>query len=123
MRRLLVPIALLVAAGALAQPYTPPPPNLKAPPPSTASAPAGGEALFVEKCGMCHRRMGMGTVLLARRGTPDTAELEKRKDLTADYIVQAARSGIGNMPRISRGEVNDVQLGAIASYLVHGAVR
>jgi len=27
------------------------------------------EALFVEKCATCHRRMGMGTVLLARRWT------------------------------------------------------
>ena len=33
------------------------------------------EALFVEKCGMCHRQMGMGTVLLARRMAPALARL------------------------------------------------
>jgi len=75
------------------------------------------EALFVEKCAMCHRQFGMGTVLLARRVDPAVAMLEKRNDLTAEYVTQAARSGIGNMPRIPRGEVSDEQLTAIAKYL------
>jgi hypothetical protein len=75
------------------------------------------EHLFVEKCGMCHRQMGMGTVILARRMDPKVARLEARTDLTAEYITIAARQGIGNMPRISRGEVSDVQLTRIAIYL------
>lgn len=75
------------------------------------------EALFVEKCGMCHRQMGMGTVILARRMEPAKAMLEKRNDLTTDYVVAAVRNGIGNMPRISRGEVSDPQLRVIAQYL------
>jgi len=123
MRRLVILFAVTTAAGALAQPYTPPPPGVTAPAPAASAAPSVGATLFVEKCGMCHRRMGMGTVLLGRRVSPDTAELEKRRDLTRDYIVQAARSGIGNMPRISRGEVDDGQLDAIANYLVHAAPR
>lgn len=75
------------------------------------------EALFVEKCGMCHRQMGMGTVILARRMDPGKAMLEKRDDLTAAYVTASARNGIGNMPRISRGEVSDSQLEVIAQYL------
>jgi mono/diheme cytochrome c family protein len=75
------------------------------------------EALFVEKCGMCHRQMGMGTVILARRVDPAKAMLEKRDDLTPELITAAARSGVGNMPRISRGEVSDAQLKIIADYL------
>lgn len=75
------------------------------------------EALFVEKCGMCHRQMGMGTIILARRVDPAVAMLEARPDLPADFVIQAARAGIGNMPRISRGEVSDAQLKVIASYL------
>jgi cytochrome c5 len=75
------------------------------------------EALFVEKCGMCHRQMGMGTIILARRVDPAVAMLEARKDLAADFVIQAARAGIGNMPRISRGEVSDAQLQVIAQYL------
>jgi mono/diheme cytochrome c family protein len=75
------------------------------------------EALFVEKCGMCHRQMGMGTVILARRMDSAKAMLEKRNDLTTAYVIAAVRNGIGNMPRISRGEVSDPQLKVIAQYL------
>jgi len=75
------------------------------------------EALFVEKCGMCHREMGMGTVILARRMDPAKAMLEKRNDLPADLVLSAARKGLGNMPRISRGEVSDAQLKVISDYL------
>jgi mono/diheme cytochrome c family protein len=75
------------------------------------------EALFVEKCGMCHRQMGMGTIILARRVDPAVAMLEARPDLQAEFVIQAARAGIGNMPRISRGEVSDAQLQTIARYL------
>ena len=78
------------------------------------------EKLFVEKCSMCHRQSGMGTVLLARRMKPSVAMLENRDDLTEDYVIQAARTGIGNMPRITRGEVSDKQLKIIAQYLAKG---
>ncbi len=78
------------------------------------------EHLFVEKCGMCHRQMGMGTVLLARRMNPAIAMLEARTDLTPQFVTQAARNGIGNMPRIQRGEVSDQQLATIAAYLAKG---
>ncbi len=81
------------------------------------------EALFVEKCGMCHRQMGMGTVILARRMDPKIAMLEARTDLTADLITAAARQGIGNMPRISRGEVSDAQLAEITTYLTKGPAK
>jgi cytochrome c5 len=78
------------------------------------------EALYVEKCGMCHRQMGMGTVILARRMDPKVAMLEDRTDLTEELIIQVARTGIGNMPRIQRGEVSDEQLATVARYLAKG---
>jgi mono/diheme cytochrome c family protein len=84
----------------------------------TAGSPEG--ALFDEKCGMCHRQFGMGTVLLARRVEKGTEMLEKRDDLAADYVRKSVRMGIGNMPRIGRGEVSDPQLEAIARYLAKG---
>jgi cytochrome c5 len=87
------------------------------------SAHADDEALYVEKCSMCHRRMGMGTVLLGRRVPADQAELEKREALTVPYITLAARQGIGNMPRISRAEVSDEQLARIAQYLVQAGAQ
>jgi cytochrome c553 len=85
------------------------------------SSKSADEALFVEKCGMCHRQMGMGTVILARRMDPKLAMLETRSDLTAAMITSVARQGIGNMPRISRAEVSDAQLSRIAAYLTKGA--
>jgi mono/diheme cytochrome c family protein len=69
---------------------------------------------------MCHRQMGMGTVILARRMDPKVAMLEQRTDLNRDFIIQVARNGIGNMPRIQRGEVSDAQLETIATYLTKG---
>jgi uncharacterized membrane protein len=84
------------------------------------SSKSADEALFVEKCSMCHRQMGMGTVILARRMPPEKAMLETRDDLSADFVKAAVRQGIGNMPRISRGEVSDEQLGQIAKFLAKG---
>ncbi|MXP26613.1 cytochrome c [Altererythrobacter indicus] len=75
----------------------------------------GGEKLYVEKCMMCHGPNGMGTGLLARR--TDVPLLEERDDLTVDFVTQAARMGIGNMPAIPRGEVSDEQLKEIGEYL------
>jgi cytochrome c553 len=82
------------------------------------SAKSPDEALFVEKCGMCHRQMGMGTVILARRMVRESAMLESRGDLNVALIAVAVRKGIGNMPRIGRGEVSDAQLKRIAAHLV-----
>ncbi len=78
----------------------------------------GGEKLFVEHCIMCHGAVGMGTGLLARR--VENAELENRGDLQADYVTQAVRMGIGNMPAIPRGEITDGELDQIAQYLAAG---
>jgi mono/diheme cytochrome c family protein len=104
--------ALIVAAAAFAQ---------GVPKPETANsrpAATGGEALFVKHCAMCHGASGMGTGLLARR--MDTPLLEKRKGLGVRYVITAARTGIGNMPAITRGEVSDAELQAIAEYLAAG---
>jgi mono/diheme cytochrome c family protein len=81
------------------------------------SSDSPAEALFVEKCAMCHRQMGMGTVILARRMEREQAMLENRTDLTAELVESVVRQGVGNMPRISRGEVSDEELDAIAQYL------
>jgi mono/diheme cytochrome c family protein len=95
-----------------------PPAPAPAPPPLTISSrpqATGGEKLFLQNCAMCHGPGGMGTGLLSRR--VEEPLLEKRTDLTADYVIQAARMGIGNMPAIKRGEVSDPQMKQIADYL------
>jgi mono/diheme cytochrome c family protein len=108
--------ALLLAGGAAIAQAPPPPPK----PVTLSSRPGatGGEALFVEHCIHCHGPNGMGTGLLARRIQP--ALLEARDNLPAQYVIVAARQGIGNMPPVPRGEVSDEELRAIAEYLAAG---
>jgi mono/diheme cytochrome c family protein len=69
---------------------------------------------------MCHNASGMGTGLLGRRMKPEVAELEKREDLSAAYVERFARVGLLNMPPITRGEIDDADMKAIASYLSRG---
>lgn len=118
--------ALILAGAACGRASETPAQAPKGPPPLPApetlsSRPAAGpgEKLYLAKCAMCHGPGGMGTGLLARR--TDQPLLEKRIDLTADYVVQAARMGIGNMPAIPRGEVSDAELQLIAEHLAKGA--
>lgn len=111
-----------------AAPATPPPDTGEAPPgPAPMPQPitmaqrpnaTGGQALYVEHCISCHGPNGMGTGLLGR--TREVALLEARDNLTPQFVVLAARQGIGNMPAIPRGEVSDDQMQAIAEYLAAG---
>ncbi len=82
-----------------------------------AQSQSEGEQLFVEKCGMCHRDLGMGTMLLMNRIPRDQAKLEDRTELPAALIRTVVRNGLGNMFSISRAEVSDEQLDKIAAYL------
>jgi len=86
-----------------------------------AAAARDGKALFQAKCMMCHGKTGMGTGLLARRVKP--AELLLRTDLKSDFVVQAARLGIGNMPAIPRGQVSDADLKKIGDFLATPPAR
>jgi mono/diheme cytochrome c family protein len=95
-----------------------PPPAPKPITLASRSGVAGGEALYIEHCMSCHGPNGMGTGLLGRRVQP--ALLEARDNLAAQYVIVAARRGIGNMPPIPRGEVSDAELQAIADYLAAG---
>jgi mono/diheme cytochrome c family protein len=78
---------------------------------------AEGLRAFTHRCGMCHREGGTGTYILARRLGAQMSLLEKRIDLKPDYIRFVVRSGLVNMPRLSRVEVPDPDLNAIAAYL------
>jgi mono/diheme cytochrome c family protein len=82
-----------------------------------AIAQSEGEQLFIEKCGMCHRDLGMGTLLLMNRIPREQAKLEDRSELPAELVKAVVRNGLGNMFSISRAEVSDEQLEKIASYL------
>jgi len=103
-------------------PAHPPMPTYQMRPPEnyTADRLAGqkdGQALFRLRCGACHLPGGMGTNLLTRINGPEQALLEEREGLTVEYVEMIARQGRAAMPRLSKVEVTDPELRAIATYL------
>jgi mono/diheme cytochrome c family protein len=76
-----------------------------------------GKTLFNERCAVCHAPGGMGALVLTRRLGPGKAILAQRTDLTAGYVQYVARNGLGSMPRLSRVEVTNPELTAIAAWL------
>lgn len=64
----------------------------------------------------------MGTNLLtkqmiAAKRPPSDGLLANRTDLTADYVHTVVRNGKMAMPRLTRVDVTDAELAAIAAYL------
>ena len=107
-------VLLLVVACDSAPP--PPPPAAVSPAPPAVEL--DGKMLFQQRCGMCHQGIGMAVSLLSRRpGDTSNGLLEQRKDLVPEFVTTVTRTGIGNMPRIARGEVSDPEMQAIATYL------
>ena len=102
----------------------PPPYQMRAelPPGDRLAVQSDGEALFSNRCGACHLAGGMGTNLLTKQRVaagepPQSGLLANRTDLTPDYVKSVVRMGKVAMPRLSRTEVTDSELDAIAAYL------
>lgn len=82
-------------------------------------APSAGGALYQRQCGICHGAGGFGTVMLARRVGAERSVLAQRGDLSPAYVRHVVRNGIGDMPPLTRVELPDADLEAIAHYLQH----
>ncbi len=78
---------------------------------------ADGKASFEYHCGKCHAPGGTGTFMLEKRFGKEQALLENRKELTVEFVKRTVRWGSLSMPRITRAEVPDAELDAIARYL------
>ncbi len=81
-----------------------------------------GAVLFSNRCGACHLAGGMGTNLLTKQRMaaglpPESGLLANRTDLTVAYVKIVVRKGKLAMPPLSRVEVTDAELEAIARYL------
>jgi mono/diheme cytochrome c family protein len=118
----LAPSAASVARAADPAPYidwTP------APVTATAGAPPG-YVLFQEACSVCHGS-GPGKpgtrALTTKYQGKEPALLEKRTDLTADYIKYTVRHGVSVMPPFRKTELSDRDLDAIAAYLSRNQKR
>ncbi len=105
-------------------PPGPPPYQMRALlPPGDRLAPGkDGAAVFSNRCGACHLAGGMGTNMLTKLRVmagepPETGLLANRPDLTQTYVKVVVRSGVRAMPRLTRVEVTDAELDAIARFL------
>ena len=83
---------------------------------------SNGSQLFSNRCGACHLDGGMGTNLLTAQRVklgelPEMGLLEKRNDLTVDYVKAIVRYGKMTMPRLSQVDVTNAELEKIARYL------
>jgi mono/diheme cytochrome c family protein len=81
-----------------------------------------GAALYSNRCGACHLIGGMGTNLLTQQRIlqgepPANGLLTNRKDLTQTYVRFVVRHGKLAMPPLTRVEVTDAELDAIAAFL------
>jgi len=79
-----------------------------------------GWVQFQRACAVCHGRgpAKPGTrALRAKYQGKLPALLEKRTDLSADYIKYIVRHGVNVMPPFRKTELSDADLDAIASYL------
>ena len=132
-------VLLLVAVAACQQPAgaheAPAPAPAMGPPPPPPyqmreALPAGdrlsvgrdGAALFSNRCGACHLPGGMGTNLITKQRIaagqpPETGLLANRKDLSQSYVKAVVRLGKLAMPPLTRVDVSDAELDAIAKYL------
>lgn len=83
-----------------------------------------GAAIFSHRCGACHLTFGMGSNLITARqaaaGQKPVPLLADRTDLSADYVKAVVRNGKGAMPRQTRVDITDAELGLVASYLAKG---
>lgn len=111
----------------VAGPPAPPPYQMRAmlPPGDRLTGVKDGAAEFSNRCGACHLAGGMGTNMLTKQRMtaglpPESGLLANRKDLTRTYVKVVVRRGKLAMPRLTRVEVTDAELDAIASYLGKG---
>ena len=77
---------------------------------------ADGNSLFVLNCAACHTITGAGDALYKGAYAPSLHQA------TVEQIVEAIRSGPGNMPRFGPGNITNQEAADIAAY-VHGVIQ
>ncbi len=86
------------------------------------AADATGKQVFDKFCAECHAAGPghPGTQRLGWNKGEASSLLEKRKDLSADYVRAIVRRGLFEMPPFRPTEVTDTELMALAEYLAQG---
>jgi mono/diheme cytochrome c family protein len=80
-----------------------------------------GQKLYRGTCFYCHTEKVWGTFALERRRPAGDALLEKRTDLTPEFVRSVVRNGLGSMPAYRRTELTDADVDAIIAYLTRAS--
>lgn len=78
-----------------------------------------GKQVFDNWCAACHGESPFlpGTSYLAITRGAELSVIEKRKDLSPDYVRKIVRVGINGMPPFRKTEITGEQLEALIAYL------
>jgi mono/diheme cytochrome c family protein len=109
-------VGMLLAAGATGRVLADEP-VAPAPAPAPAPVPVVMPDIYRTACAPCHANGGFGVRVLADRPGSDRSILHDGTVLPAAAIRAIVRNGMGHMPAMSRVEVSDAELDAIAAYL------
>jgi mono/diheme cytochrome c family protein len=87
--------------------------------PSAESARASGAAVYGKWCSDCHSTgSGPGSMALERKYHGQLpAILNRRADLSPDYVSHVVRQGISFMPSFRKTEISDTELAQLGAYL------
>lgn len=109
------PLAIALTMAALVA--VPASPTLASTSSQAPNAEPTGAQLYQRKCAICHDKGGSGTFMLERRPGMTKPILAERTDLRAPFVKTVVRNGMVNMPALTKVELSDAQLDAIANYL------
>ncbi|WP_353228753.1 cytochrome c [Novosphingobium sp.] len=93
--------------------------------PVADAAPDAGAAVYGKWCSDCHSTAGgPGSMALERKYHGSLpAILNRRSDLSPEYISQVVRHGVSFMPSFRKTEISDAELDRLGTYLTPRSLR
>ena len=84
---------------------------------TTSTDASKGHEIFKAWCQPCHGEVGPGTYMLEKRLGKEQSHIDRRTDLTGDYIRYVVRNGLNGMLPFRQTEVTDGELKDVIDYL------
>jgi len=84
---------------------------------ATSADASKGHEVFKAWCQPCHSAVGPGTYMLEKRLGKEESRIDRRTNLTGDYIRYVVRNGLNGMLPFRQTEVTDGELKDVIDYL------